>query len=359
MLTKDEVKERVNLETLVEEDLGPPERESGDWQLYFCPFHPNSRTPALGVNVETGTFKCFSCQEHGDIFTWRMLREGEDFKGALAWFRQELGGNGNSQKATKKSLRRNRPVRTSRQDEPPSQTWQHRGRAFLEYAQDQLWRGEEGLQVGLDELFGRGLNAETIVTWELGFNPNWVSDKPENWGLQLKSEDDKIWLARGLVIPCHVGQTLWYLKVRVFGDDGKPVHGDSAYGKYNQPKGGKGALFGAGKLRRKPGLLLAESELDALLAWQEGRDFLDVASLGGAGKRLNERWIPHLLAYRAIFLAYDQDKAGRKGAKKLSNLSQRLVAWPPPQGDLIDFHRVGGDVRAMMAEMRAAIDTHG
>jgi DNA primase len=358
MLTKDEIKEQINLETLIEEDIGPPERESGDWQLYFCPFHPNSRTPALGVNVETGTFKCFSCQEHGDIFSWRMLREGEDFRQALAWFRQELGGNGNSQRPTKKSLRRNRPVRTSRQDAPPSQTWQQRGRAFLEYAQDQLWRGEEGLQVGLDELFGRGLNAETIVTCGLGFNPTWVSDRPENWGLKSKGEDDKIWLARGLVIPCHVEQTLWYLKVRVFGEDGKPVQGDSTYGKYNQPKGGKGALFGAGQFRRKPGLLLAESELDALLAWQEGRDLLDVSSLGGAGKRLNSRWFPQLLAYRAIFLAYDQDKAGRKGAKKLSNLSQRLVAWPPPQGDLIDFHRAGGDVRAMMAEMRAAIDTN-
>ncbi|MEA3351975.1 MAG: CHC2 zinc finger domain-containing protein [Chloroflexota bacterium] len=353
LLSKEEIKERIDIGKLVESDLGPPVRESGDWQLYFCPFHPNSRTPALGVNVETGTFKCFSCQEQGDIFTWRMLREGEDFKQALAWFRQELGDNGHSQRFRKKKSRltRNQPPRPSRQDEPPSVKWQQRGHQFLDYAQDQLWRGDEGLQYGLDELFGRGLNAETIVTWGLGFNPTWQSDHPEKWGLTPKDDDDKIWLARGLVIPCQIDETLWYLKVRVFGKAGKPVRGDTNYGKYNQPKGGKGALFGAGHLQRKPGLLLAESELDMLLAWQEGRDFLDVASLGGAGKRLNERWIPHLLAYRAIYLAYDRDKAGRDGAQKLSMLSQRLLPWPPPMGDLCDFHRSGGDLREMMAKM--------
>ncbi|MFH1633091.1 MAG: toprim domain-containing protein, partial [Chloroflexota bacterium] len=178
-----------------------------------------------------------------------------------------------------------------------------------------------------------------------------VSDNPRRWGITPRDADQKIWLARGLVIHCQISDMLWYLKIRVFGEDGKPIRGDSKYGKYSQPAGGKGALFGADKLTHKSGLLLAESELDALLAWQEGRDLLDVATLGGAGKYLNSRWIPRLLPYPRIFLAYDQDKAGRQGAQKLSGLSQRLVISPPPVGDLCDFHREGGDLREMMARM--------
>ena len=350
MLTKDEIKERVAIDVIVNDDIGEPVKESGDWQLYFCPFHANTRTPALGVNVETDTFKCFSCQEQGDIFTWRMLREGEDFKQALTWFRTQLGEN-----KKRKRLNTAAKRKPTANDQPPSLQWQARGREFAQYAQDQLWNGAAGLQYGLDELFRRGLKVETIITWGIGYNPEWASDDPVRWGTIPRKTDQKVWLARGLVIPCEVDETLWYLKIRVFDDDGKPVGDDTEYGKYNQPAGGKGTLFGAGRFQCKPGLLLAESELDALLAWQEGYDFLDVATLGGAGKRLNSQWLPYLLPYQRIFLAYDQDQAGQNGSQKLATLSQRLVISMPPDGDLIDFHRNGGNVREMMKRLHENI----
>lgn len=101
---------------------------------------------------------------------------------------------------------------------------------------------------------------------------------------------------------------------------------------------------------------MAESELDAVLAWQIGRDLLDVASLGGAGKRLDNHWIPYLLPYQRIFLAYDQDSAGRNGAQKLAAFSPRLVVTPPPAaGDLTDFLCAGGDLRVMMKEMSKSL----
>ena len=89
MLTKEEIKTRISLGDMVPDDLGPPVRRSGPWLISFCPFHTNTRTPALGVNVETETFKCFSCQVQGDLFSWRMLRAGESFPDALRYF-QEL-----------------------------------------------------------------------------------------------------------------------------------------------------------------------------------------------------------------------------------------------------------------------------
>ncbi len=346
MLSKDEIKDRIDLSEIVEGDIGSPVEGSGDWQLYFCPFHANTRTPALGVNLITNTFKCFSCQAQGDIFTWRMLQEKENFKDAIGWFREQLAGgeiigkNKNHQKTPK-----------DKEDHPSIAKWQQRGREFIKYAQDQLWQGDAGLQHGLDELFGRGLNAETILAWGLGYNPEWISDDPWKWGISPRGADHKIWLGRGLVIPAWGENQLWNIKIRLFGKDGKLILKGERLSKYLQVSGGKACLYGVDNLDGKAGLMLAESEFDALLAWQKGRDILDVASLGGAGKQLGDRWIPYLLPYQHIFLAYDQDKAGQNGAKKLATLSQRLVISPPPFGDLIDFHREGGSVRGVMVRM--------
>jgi len=339
MLAKDDIKAQVSLGEIVQHDLGPPVRRSGHWLIYFCPFHANTRTPALGVNLETETFKCFSCQVQGDLFTWRMRRAGESFPDALRYFQELVAKPGYSPPIVREKHSKNL------MDGPPSRKWQQRGRAFLQYAQQQLWQHESGLQYGLDELFRRGLQASTVLTWGLGYNPAWISDYPAHWGLHHQRQDQKIKLARGLVIPCQNAGTLWYLKMRVFDHQGKPVAGKDGYGKYLQPTGGKSTLFGGDHFSGKPVLLLAESELDALLAWQEARAWVDVATLGGAGKHLHPAWISQLLSYRRILVAYDLDDPGQRGAHRLAQLSARLEVCPPPEGDLCDFQSQGGNLR--------------
>ena len=118
--------------------------------------------------------------------------------------------------------------------------------------------------------------------------------------------------------------------------------------KYLQVSGSRPALFGSDFLSGQKELLLAESELDAILAWQEGGDFLDIASLGGAGKRLPPQWMAYLLPYRKILLAYDADKAGRQGGENLRTLSRRLLILTPPAEDLCAFYQEGGDLHAWM-----------
>ena len=92
-------------------------------------------------------------------------------------------------------------------------------------------------------------------------------------------------------------------------------------------------------------------QLQLLGLWQEGHDLLDISTLGGAGKRLNDRWIPHLLQYRKIYLAYDQDGPGQNGSKKLSEISSRFINWPPPFGDLIEYHQNNGNIRSLIQNM--------
>ena len=74
----DEIKERIDVVELIGESVKL--RKSGKNYVGFCPFHPNTRTPAFVVFPESGTWRCFgACNEGGDAFRFVMKREGLDF----------------------------------------------------------------------------------------------------------------------------------------------------------------------------------------------------------------------------------------------------------------------------------------
>jgi len=137
---------------------------------------------------------------------------------------------------------------------------------------------------------------------------------------------------------------MWYVKIRRFDRQAQPR--SQAGDKYGGPRGGRGALFGAdGLLADGRHLLLCEGERDALLAVQELSDLLDVATLGGAGRRNLGHWALWLLPYRLILAAYDADAAGHEGAAYLAGLMERVRAIRVPfGGDLTGFHVAGGDL---------------
>ncbi len=342
----DEIKARINLGSVVAHDLGDPVKQHGAWRMYFCPFHKNTHTPALGVNIQTGTFKCFGCGKQGDIFTWRMLFANENFRDALTYFRETTKFGWAAEGI---SL----PQKQSSQVDPPGPAWQTRGREFIHYAQQSLI-AEPG-KPGRAELSRRKIAADSTLKWNIGFNPEWIKEDPERWGLPRTEDRTILWLPRGLVIPCFIDEVLWYIKVRVFDKDGLPAKKIEGNSKYAQIAGGKSAPFGINYFQGNTGMLLAESELDAVLAWQQGGDLLDVATLGGAGKNLSTQWLPHFLPYFRIFIAYDLDAAGAHGAETLQKRSGRLIASLPPFGDLTDYHVETENLRGFMEELASEI----
>jgi DNA primase len=202
------------------------------------------------------------------------------------------------------------------------------------YTQAQLW--DDAGKQALAYLRNRGLSDDTIRFFGLGYNPADLRDKPDRWGLTGKD----IWLPHGVVIPCQVAKAVWYVKFR---RAGKP--------KYIQPRGSKAALFGADDLGNEGRLLLlTEGEFDCVLGKQELGDLVDVATLGGAARGIDARWLPYLLPYKRILAAYDQDEAGQKGSTKLSQASRRIVRINfADGGDLTDFYLAGGDLRGLLA----------
>lgn len=337
-----DLKARVDLAALVGADLGPPRRQRGRWHWWLCPFHVETR-PSFGVTPDSGRFKCFGCGAAGDHLDYLERRQGLSTAQAIAELRRWAA------LPEPKRQQAAGTAATTAGDAPPPAVWQARARAFLAYAREQLWT--DSGQPGRDYLGRGGLTVETMRRFGLGWNPHDLWDDPQRWGVS----GARVYLPRGVVIPCEVSRSLWYVKVRRFERDGHPR--TQAGEKYGGPRGGKGALFGADHLRAADyPLLLCEGERDALLAIQELSDLVDVATLGGAGRRCLGHWLLWLLPYRRILAAYDADGAGRQGAAHLESLSGRVQGIRVPHGeDLTGFHAEGGDLRAWLGSHLAAM----
>ena len=90
MTAVDEIKARLDIVEVVSETVKL--RRSGRSYTGFCPFHPNTKTPAFAVFPDSGTWRCFGqCNEGGDIFKFVMKREGWDFAEALKYLAQKAG----------------------------------------------------------------------------------------------------------------------------------------------------------------------------------------------------------------------------------------------------------------------------
>lgn len=177
-------------------------------------------------------------------------------------------------------------------------------------------------------LAGRGIREDTARAWRLGYNPA----RRKLHGLAVP---------RGVVIPCFVGGTVQYIKVR---RPVPPLPGP----KYQQVKGSRSALFGLDHLAGRRVAVICEGELDAMLLWQEAGDLVDVVALGSKGARPALPWLAHLAGASRWLVALDRD--ADDVATWWGEFSGRVRRVHPLQGnDLTDFYRAGGDLRAWVS----------
>lgn len=82
MIDKAEVISRLDIKSFYESEL-PGFKPAGNNEIKtLCPFHDDS-TPSFSANIQTGMYRCFACNAHGDIFNFYMQRHGVDFSTAL------------------------------------------------------------------------------------------------------------------------------------------------------------------------------------------------------------------------------------------------------------------------------------
>ena len=130
-----------------------------------------------------------------------------------------------------------------------------------------------------------------------------------------------------------------------------PLEGDQ---KTTYPSGVKAQLYDQGTLENaRDALVICEGELDALLLLS--RNIQAVTSTHGA-MTFNKEWIGLIAKDMKVYICYDNDTAGRKGADRVAkmiaeagNRSVYKIELPQEVGD-------GGDITDYLLELNGSID---
>ena len=123
----------------------------------LCPFH-NEKTPSFTVNDDKGFFHCFGCGAHGDVIGFTMRIDNLSFPEAVEKLAGEAG------------LEMPRFTPQERERAQRQQTLYDVVEAACVWFQKQL-EAPSG-KAGLAYLRGRGLSAETIARFRLGYAPD-------------------------------------------------------------------------------------------------------------------------------------------------------------------------------------------
>jgi len=209
-----------------------------------------------------------------------------------------------------------KPLWAPRRLNPPRHLWQGRADAFLTWSQQQLW-SNQGNDIRRWLNTDRGLTNETIMKARLGWNSTETWCERKAWG--LKNNGKKLWLPKGLVIPC---QGPVRLRIR---------RSDSRKGPryYLIPGSDARAMLLPGP---KEKFVVVESELDGLLLHQEAGDLVSVVALGSAQGRPDENTHRVLDQAEEILVALDADGPGTKEVFWWKKHYPRAKWWPVPEG---------------------------
>lgn len=297
---------------MLEELSYSPRKKSATEHSSPCPYCQDGNDRfTVWVNVgKGGRFWCRVCDEKGDAINLLRDHQGLTYRQAC-------------EKLKVKPETAHTPMRESTPliAKNPPELWIEKATAFVEWCHSQLLRNDNFLSF----LTKRGLTLETIKTFKLGYNPTRLFRQCSNWGLpnELKEngEPKKIWLPSGAVIPTFEGDKLVKVKIRnanfeselVKCEDLKKRVGAQKYSpsKYVVVKGSKKcpSLYGNAN---QDTLLVLESELDAILVFQEAGRLCFCLALGGSCQPLDLYKERVVRGVENLLFCPDFDEAGKK-----------------------------------------------
>lgn len=326
MTVTDEIKSRLDIVDVVSESVQL--RKSGSSYTGFCPFHPNTRTPAFVVFPGTQTWRCFgACAEGGDIFSFVMKKEGWDFKETLKQLAQRAGVELAPQQPEDKKRR----------------ALEDKLADILSGAADyfhQLLLHAPQAEAARQYVAGRGLTKETVALFKLGYAlDSWDACRNH---FNMQGYDDEDMVGAGLLTLNEEKDTRYdrfrnRLMIPIF-DAGGRIAGFGArtldpagLPKYlNSPQTAifdkSRLLFGLDLARRHireaRQVVIVEGYMDVMQAWQAGFQNV-VAQMGTA---LTEAQLRLLKRYTKRFvLALDADAAGAQATLRSLEVAREVL----------------------------------
>ncbi|MCR4311596.1 MAG: DNA primase [Candidatus Taylorbacteria bacterium] len=314
-----------------------------------CPFH-NEKTPSFFVSPSRNSYYCFGCTAKGDIFSFVEHFEGLDFVGALKVLAQRAGVE----------LVRENPKAKSEKD---------RLYAVLESATTFFEKHLAENAEAKTYLTKRGVTADTIKGWRLGFAPNeW---RTLHDALQKQGFTSQEMLSAGLIKKSEKADAGFYdmfrgrimfpisdSSDRVIGFSARimPALDDGKTGKYvNSPEtvlfNKSRILYGLNKakfdIRKRNYSIMVEGQMDLIMSHQAG--FTNTVATSGtalsddtvADDAVTNLGLLTRLSSNCI-LAFDSDEAGFKASARNAKIALAIgmdvkVAKMPAGDDPADI----------------------
>lgn len=313
----------------------------------LCPFH-NEKTPSFTVNDQKGFYHCFGCAAHGDIITFTMEKEGLEFKDAVVQLAEEYS------------------IAIPQVEQRPTQS-NDVGREFLILEKIcEFFEKNLTLSIGtvaLQYLQNRGISADFIKKFRLGFAPNSYEALIDFLQSQQFSENE---IAKTGVVGLN-NQKKLYSKFRnrvifpitdkknrviAFGGrtitDDMPKYLNSAETNiFKKSQTLYNAFLARKAIFSKQYAIVVEGYMDAISLYSNGVQNV----VAGLGTALGKDHIQELFYMTdKIVICLDGDSAGIKAAKRVSELVLPFInakknisfAFLPNQMDPDDFIKAFG-----------------
>jgi len=316
-----------------------PLKRAGVNFVALCPFH-REKTPSFNVNPHRQIFHCFGCHKGGDVFSFVKEIENIEFPEAVRRLAERARIPLEYEQGTAEQQTRGLKERLLQIHDQITQRWQN------------ALANEAGGQVARDYLSKRGVSAEAIKLFRLGYAPdlwddtvNWAKSKGhdlalmEQGGLILRKEGGDHFYDRfrgRLIFPICDEQG------RVVGFSGRILSGDEKTAKYvNSPETPiftkSRIFFGLDKSKRAlleaELAVVCEGQLDLIACFMGGVQNV-VAPQGTAFTAEHARILKRYV--EEVVLCFDSDEAGQNAAVRsldhllASGLAIRVALVPAP-----------------------------
>jgi DNA primase len=358
----DEVRSRADIVEVIGEHVAL--KRSGKDFKGRCPFH-EERTPSFYVVPSKGFYKCFGCNEAGDVFTFLMKRMGLSFVDAVKLVAERSG------------MEIREVSREGRED--PYRHF-HEANAFAwQFFRDLLWDEARGREARA-YLERRGIGRETAERFGLGYGPDeWraLRDAAAKHNLE-----ESVLLEVGLLIQREEGKEPYDRfrnrvifpiesaagKVLAFGGRILGTVGKGAPKYLNSPESPvyhKGeVLYGLSwaknAIRREEGALVVEGYMDAVSLAASGLENV-VAPLGTSMTEEQARLLSRYCT--RVFLLFDSDAAGLRATFRAGDillaagLHPAVVTLPPGEDpDTVVRKEGAGAIREYLSQAVDVLD---
>lgn len=305
-----------------------------------CPFH-DERTPSFKVNPVKGIYKCFGCGKGGDAISFPMDIESLSYVEALRFLAKKYGIT-----LEESEFDRNEVIQQQSEKEALQIVMNFAQQLF----HDQLHHHEEGKSIGLSYFLERGLQANIIEDFGLGYAINeWdglmkaAKEKHHNpellekAGLLVRNEEsDKVYdRFRGRVtFPIfNISGKVIAFGARMLGNDkNQPKYINSPESLLYDKSSALYGLFQARQAIRQADMCyLTEGYMDVIAMHQAGI----ANTVASSGTSLTEGQIKLVSRFtQNLTLLYDGDKAGIKASLRgidlivAAGLNVRAVILP-------------------------------